>query len=436
MKTSVLKGFFFSLLVLSVSALSQAADQYTFDLSEIEKKAYSLGGFLEFRPVLFGLDRDSPFYRLKFFDQDPGSTLEQYNFGLRLEGSYEKGNAGFFFRTDGILRYEEVEGWDKEINLLDGYLSLKPGTNSSVNAGKRVVPWGKGYAFNPAAFVSRPKDADDPTEALEGYYVIDADFIKSFEGPLKTLAFTPVILPVAGDINEDFGETDGVNFAARLYLLLWDTDLDFMFFTGRSRTTRYGFDFSRNIRTNLEIHGELAWITDFEKKSIDPRGNLSTGTSDVPQALLGIRYLTEDEITWIIEYYHNGGGLETADAENFYLFADDAYSTFLSGGGSSQLARASRLSQGTLAGSRPMRDYLYVRASWKEPFEILYFTPAATSILNLEDLSMSLTPELIYTPITNLEIRLRSALLLGGPESEFGEKQNDYRLELRLRYYL
>ncbi|MBW2345734.1 MAG: hypothetical protein JRF53_17375, partial [Deltaproteobacteria bacterium] len=119
--------------------------------------------------------------------------------------------------------------------------------------GKKAVQWGKGYAFNPAAFVSRPKDPDNPTEALEGYYVITADLIKSFDGPLKTLAFTPVILPVTESINDDFGEPDHINFAAKLYFLLWDTDMDLLFFTGESRTTRYGFDFARNIKTNFEI---------------------------------------------------------------------------------------------------------------------------------------------------------------------------------------
>lgn len=38
--------------------------------------------------------------------------------------------------------------------------------------------------YSSAAFVSRPKDPDNPTEALEGYYVITADLIKSFDGPL------------------------------------------------------------------------------------------------------------------------------------------------------------------------------------------------------------------------------------------------------------
>jgi hypothetical protein len=428
-----LRRLLLSFLILFYAGVL-SAEKYQFDMAEIEKKPYSIGGFLEFRPVLSGLDREATFYRLKYFDEDPESTLEQYNFGLRLEGSYEKGAAGVYFSADAILSYDDP-GWTDDIGLLEGYLSLKPATGFSVNAGKRMVPWGKGYAFNPAAFVSRPKDVDNPTEALEGYYLLDADIIKSYDGPLKTLAFTPVLLPVTDDLNEDFGDPDHINFAAKLYLLLLDTDLDFMVFAGESRTTRYGFDFSRNILTNFEIHGEAAWVNDFQKKSIDNQGKLTMETADVLQTLLGIRYLTANDITYIIEYYHNGGGIEVDDAESFYKFIESAYNQYLVNGDSSQLARASKLSRGTLASAKPMRDYLYFRASIKEPFDILYFTPTITSIVNLNDQSMSLTPELAYTPITNLELRLRSAFLIGAQRTEFGEKQNAWRIELRVRYF-
>jgi len=413
-------------------------DDYHFDLSEIEKevekKPYRIGGFFELRPVLFGLDHDAAFYKIRFIEQDEGDTLEQYNLGFRLEGSYEKGIASLYFRTDSILWYD-YRGWDDDIELSEGYVSLKPNPGFTLNAGKEVISWGKGYAINPVAFVSRPKDPDDPAEALEGYYAITADLIRSFRGHLKTLAFTPVIIPVTEKINDDFGEPDHINFAAKLYLLLWDTDLDLIFFTGASRTTRYGFDFARNVATNFEIHGELAWITDFDKKSIDPQGNISTETSDVIRALLGIRYLTANDITFILDYYYNGGGLDEDDAEAFYQFVDRAYDAFLLRGGRSQLSQAARLSQDTLSTVKPMRDYLYFRASWKEPFSILYFTPAITSIVNLTDQSFSLTPELLYIPKTNLEFRLRGAILAGGYHTEYGEKANDYKIELRVRYY-
>jgi hypothetical protein len=82
-----------------------------------------------------------------------------------------------------------------------------------------------------------------------------------------------------------------------------------------------------------------------------------------------------------------------------------------------------------------MRHYLYVRASQKEPWNIVYFTPALTTIINVVDHSFVLIPELLYSPRTNLELRLRGAVFVGGHATEYGEKQNDYRLELRVRYY-
>ena len=40
-----------------------------------------------------------------------------------------------------------------------------------------------------------------------------------------------------------------------------------MAMTGGSRTSRVGMDFSKNITTNLEIHGEFAFINNQTKKS-------------------------------------------------------------------------------------------------------------------------------------------------------------------------
>ncbi len=251
----------------------------------------------------------------------------------------------------------------------------------------------------------------------------------------KTLALTPVILPVTESINDKFGEPDHINFAAKLYGLLWDTDIDILFFIGESRTNSYGLDFARNITANFAVHGEFAWLPGFDKKSIDSQGHLYTEKSDILKYLFGIRYLTTNDITFIIEYYHNGAGLDEEDADNFYRFVDRAYDTYLSTGNSSELDRAAQLSQGTLVTDKPMRDYLYFKASWSEPFDILYFTPAVFSIINLNDQSLSITPELLYKPITNLELRLRGAFLVGGKYTEYGEKMNDYKIELRVRYF-
>jgi len=157
--------------------------------------------------------------------------------------------------------------------------------------------------------------------------------------------------------------------------------------------------------------------------------------SDAISYLLGLRYLTEKETTYILEYYRNGTGFSREQFKNFISFVDNSYKTFLNTGNDTGLVRASRLVDSGYGRPNPMRDYLYFRASQKEPFDILYFTPAVTSIINLHDGSLVVIPELTYSPMTNLELRFRTPVLMGRKGTEYGEKQNDYRVELRLRYY-
>ncbi|MGB7574381.1 MAG: hypothetical protein WBN53_11085, partial [Thermodesulfobacteriota bacterium] len=45
------------------------AEEYKFEASEIQKKPYHIGGYLEFRPILYGLDKDNAIYKLKFLDR-------------------------------------------------------------------------------------------------------------------------------------------------------------------------------------------------------------------------------------------------------------------------------------------------------------------------------------------------------------------------------
>ncbi|MFO7600147.1 MAG: hypothetical protein R6X27_10115 [Candidatus Desulfacyla sp.] len=94
-----------------------------------------------------------------------------------------------------------------------------------------------------------------------------------------------------------------------------------------------------------------------------------------------------------------------------------------------------RLTKEGFTWRNPLKDYLDLRLSQKEPFDILYFTPAFTTMVCLNDGSFNLIPELKYDPITNLELRLRGIIPVGGDQTEYGEKQNDWRAEFRLRYF-
>lgn len=52
-------------------------------------------------------------------------------------------------------------------------------------------------------------------------------------------------------------------------------------------------------------------------------------------------------------------------------------------------------------------------------------------MINTDDSCANIMSELLYTGITNLELRLRAGVITGAGNSEFGEKQNDYRIEFR-----
>jgi len=415
-----------------------AQEEYSFELQEIEKeiekKSYSIGGYLEIRPTYYGLDDDAAFYQLEFYDRSNTSELAECNFRLLLDASYEKGIGRFFLRTNIDAVASDIES-DVEAKILEGYASLKPSLSFSADLGKKTLHWGKGYAWNPVGFVQRPKNPVDPNLPREGFVLASVDYIKSFNGLLQTATLTPVIIPVYEDLNEDFGEINNLNFAGKLYLLFYDTDIDFMFLTGGSKPSSFGFDFSRNITTNFEIHGEFAFINNFKRKFIDRDGKIIDKIIDAKSYLAGIRYLSPYNTTFIFEYYRNGTGFSSDEMKDFFAFVNEGYDVLHDSGDDSLLRRAASSAEKSYGRRNPMRDYLYLRISQKEPFDILYFTPSITWITNLNDRSYSLSPELLYTGISNLELRLKAGFIRGGRDTEYGEKRNDYRLEFRARYY-
>lgn len=434
-----IKIIFLMSLIFSLSAVIYAlpnafSEEYTFEISEIEKKPYHIGGYAEFRPILFGLDKDAALYKLKFYNRDEGNTINEYDSTIQLEGSLEFGISRLSIKTSTDYKKSYL-GEKQKTTVYEGYFSLKPSPSLAIDVGKKTLKWGKGYAWNPVAFVDRPKDPDDPELSLEGFIVASADYIKSFGGPLKTVSITPVIIPVYEHVNDTFGDRNELNFAMKIYLLLYDTDIDLIFLTGGSKTTRYGIDFSRNITTNFEIHGEFAFINNLKKRFIDRNGEGFEKVYDAKSYLIGLRYLTALDTTYIFEYYRNGTGFTTNEMRDYFSFIDKAYDSYISSGSDTLLKKAMNLTEGNYGRINPMRDYLYLRISQKEPFDILYFTPSITWIFNVNDKSFSLSPELLYTGITNLELRLKAALITGERLSEYGEKQNDYRIEFRARYY-
>lgn len=420
-------------LLVSVAGIA-SEEEYSFDVSAFERKPYELGGYVEFKQEHLALNRDGVGYRLGSLGLPQRENLDRSTATLQLAGRLRYGIGTFDFRTNSSIQRDQWRhGHDNSI--YEAAWSIRPAPSLTLEAGKRSLKWGKGYAWNPIGFVERPKDPNDPQLAREGFVMVDGDVIFNRKGALQTIAFTPVVLPVTSDLNNDFGRTGHLNPAAKLYLLYRDTDIDFAWQGKGSRPARFGMDFSKNLATNVEIHGEWARIRQFVKPVVDSAGRAATEVGNATSYLLGLRYLTQNETTYIAEYYHNGTGYTDEELRQFYQFVDAGASQLQQTGNSALLQRALAINQGSYGRPNPGKDYFYFRAQKKDALGIIYFQPAITMIVNLNDHSYQVTPELFYTGMNNLELRARLFLLGGGSGTDFGEKQASRRLEVYARYY-
>lgn len=143
---------------------------------------------------------------------------------------------------------------------------------------------------------SLSRQQTDPELAREGFVMAAGAWVRSFEGPLQTLALTAAVVPTTGELNQDFGggatNAGHANPAIKLYTLLNDTDIDVVWAGRGSRGPRFGIDFSRNLGSQLEVHGEWARIADVPR-AVLAGAELRAETRTYNSALIGLRYLTE-----------------------------------------------------------------------------------------------------------------------------------------------
>ena len=423
-------------MILLLSGPTLQAGDYDFTIPEADTKPYELGGRLEARYIYHRLDATSTRSGLLYDQDDPGADTHEWRALAELSGSYRRGHfqANLLTHHAYTDRYQD-DGWDNQV--YEGYVSFAPTARLTLDAGKKRILWGKGYAWNPVGVLNRRKDPDDPALSLEGRPLVGLDLIKSFtDGRLANVGLTGLLLPVIDDWgNEDLGDKGDLNLALKLYLLWYDTDLDFIYCDGPDQPRSFGFDFARNLAENFEVHGELAFRGDVPRTIADAAGTVRTTREDQVSSLLGIRYLNALETTFIAEYYHNGAGYSTDELDDFYTYQAAAFDQWQATGDASVAERANQIARLYAQQGNYGADYVYFKCSQKEPMDILYFNPWLTAIINLRDFSYNLQPGFIWTRTTNLEISFRAGIPVGPPQTEFGEKPDALRPEIWIRYY-
>ncbi|MCK5836739.1 MAG: hypothetical protein KAH09_05695, partial [Desulfobacula sp.] len=233
-----------------------------FNIENLEKKPYSITADIETKETIRFFDQEALLFKQKYLDTKREDTGWQTDLDLTIDGRYQKGRVKLYGRLNGLFYYTEDEKWESKRTVEEAYISFQPSFSLALDAGKKVHKWGKGYAFSPCAFFSRPKDLDDPDVSLEGYYSLSADYIKSMGGMIRTFAITPVFMPINRNFNPDLGPEDEIAWGGKFYFFTHDTDVDILFLISDNMNNRLGMDFSKNLTPSFEIHGDAAWVQD------------------------------------------------------------------------------------------------------------------------------------------------------------------------------
>ncbi|MBU8912292.1 MAG: hypothetical protein KOO65_13565 [Desulfobacterales bacterium] len=425
----------FITLLFNSAAFSEKIDlDLDFEIEEVTKKPYSINADIEVKETIKFFDSDALLFKQKYLNTKKDNTFWQTDFDFTIEGQYQWNTITLYGRFNSLIYYNEDVDWESERKVEEAYITFQPSVSWAVDAGKKVHKWGKGYAFSPSAFFSRPKNIDDPDATLEGYYSLSTDYIKSMEGILQTIAVTPVFMPVNRDINHEIGPKNELIWGGKIYFFAFDTDIDFMFLISDNMDNRIGMDFSKNLSPSFEIHGDAALVQDYHQYIIDEYGNTSEQEYTAFNLLLGLRYLSSQDTTYILEYYRNGQGYSGQEYENYLAFIERGYDQYLNTSSKAAISK-SKTYAAYYNQQAVMRDYLYLKVSQKDPFDILYFVPAITFIYNLDDKSVSITPQVTYSPLTNLTLDLKTGFLLRKSKTEYGEKINNAKILLSIKYY-
>ncbi|OFZ46246.1 MAG: hypothetical protein A2381_11555 [Bdellovibrionales bacterium RIFOXYB1_FULL_37_110] len=384
-------------------------------------------GNLDVKYALLHSRQNSSIYKiLNYQQQDTSSFLSQFRLEPYINTDYVARQTSFHLKSHGKFYSEE----DSQLDLLELYGSVNPSFGSSLTGGKRAFSWGKGYAFNPVGYVNPLKDPENPELIQTGIISISGEYTKSITSDvLKTMALTAVIIPATATLNHS-GEFDNTDLAVKSYFLLWDTDVDILWFASKVNARQIGLDFSRNIYENIEVHGEFSTFTHAQRNLVKS-GTLGSDITSGSSYLFGMRYLNTLNTTLIAEYYHNGMGLTKSEFDTYRNYLDNV----LASNNDQTILQTQRTVKTNFQKPVLMRDYLYLKITQPEPFNWVYFTPSLYSIINLLDKSFSLSAPLSYKPITNFEYVFTPTFFVGSNNSEFGEKQYGQRYEMWLRFF-
>lgn len=339
----------------------------------------------------------------------------------------------------GLMFNADYDGkWEKKLRVKQFYMEKDISSNLLLMAGRTILRWGTGYAFNPTDVVAPEKELSDPDN--EENRASGNDMIKiEYFG----LDYSIALCYITNLKTEKRIAFSGSKFAVRFYKNIWDIDLSLICLMNKDEKPVYGVNFSYVLNDRLEIHGEASMQKGSYRKYHDVliKGDVlfdyypfsySRRERDryYNRILLGFQYTFEKNILWIFEYYHQDQGYSKSEWQkiiNYTKFLNNQLNTPYGESAAGNLFRS--LNVFTPKGA--MRDYLmnYINLPLSDNIEmrVIY-------MMNLTDLSFINIPSVNYRFKNYFIFYLRSFIFKGEAGSEYEEFLNSFTIEGGIRF--
>ena len=300
--------------------------------------------------------------------------------------------------------------WHGQGQLQEAELSLDRG-GWVVTAGRSLLRWGTGYAFNPTDFMAPAKSVSDP-ENRDGT-AVGRDLVKVERfGETLSLALGAV-LPSQGRWEERWSRPQ---FVGRFYGAVGDVDLSLLVRTDKRGHSQWGMNLATVVGERLELHGEVRWATEASQRA----------------ALAGFQITLPGDILCIGEVWHDGAGLDESSWNRAVQSAQEAGELWRAcPNAQTEGLVLSQLSVWQGEGGL-MRRYGFVHLSGTGPWALSLRLSVLT---NLYDFSRVVMPEVQREWGKHLSLYVRGAIFGGAADSEYGALVYAHSLEGGLRFH-
>jgi hypothetical protein len=287
---------------------------------------------------------------------------------------------------------------ETDFGVREAYLQIG-GVAGFVRAGKQRLTWGSGFAWNPTNRLEPPKNALNTSLEQKGVLAVRGDWSASPKATLTLVAARVETRP--GDLPIDLPSATRDGGAARLAVLVANTDVAATVSVREGRTPLFGLDVARVIAGNVTAHVEAAAYRGSELPPVR--------SETFVRVAAGLLY-TRGQSAFSLEYFHNGEG-----------YGDRERTAWRAGLEAAPVISPAYIAAATVpyAGLGLGRDYLH--ASWsRSPStggEGWGFSLRA--VTSITDGGLVLTPGVSYAPSGRVSVHADGFVPLGPDDGEY-----------------